>query len=61
MGHVMVEGDGINAALGYPRQAAYTIERDLDGIILTLQIFLDEPAQAGIIIDVENARAGPWH
>jgi hypothetical protein len=57
----MVEGDDIDAALCYPGNAACTVGRDLDDITLTFQILLDEPAQAGIVIDVENASAECGH
>ncbi len=57
----MVERDDVDAALRDPRQAAGTVGRDLDGIALPLQFQLDEPAQVGIVIDIENAGARRGH
>jgi hypothetical protein len=57
----MVEGDDVDATLIDPRNAASAVGRDFDNIPLTFQILLDEPAQAGIVIDVENARTGCGH
>jgi hypothetical protein len=57
----MVEGDDIDATLCDPRNAACAIDRDLDDVTLTFQILLDEPTQARIVIDVENASAGCGH
>jgi hypothetical protein len=57
----MVQGDDVDAALCDPRNATCTVSRDLDDITLTFQILLYEPAQAGIVIDVENASAKCGH
>ena len=57
----MVESDDVDAALFDPRNAASAVGHDFDNIPLTFQILLDEPAQAGIVIDVENACTGCRH
>ena len=59
--HKVIEGDHIDAAFGDPIEAADAIGRDLDDIPVALQILLDKPAQAGIVIDVKDARAGFGH
>jgi hypothetical protein len=38
-----------------------SLHADLDVITLTFQFLLDEPAKAGIVIDIENASAGCGH
>jgi hypothetical protein len=57
----MIEGDDVDAALCDPHKATCTVGRDLNDITPAFQIPLDEPAQAGIVIDVENPSARYGH
>jgi hypothetical protein len=57
----MIEGDDVDAALCDPHKATCTVGRDLNDITPAFQIPLDEPAQPGIVIDVENPSVGCGH
>ncbi len=55
--HVMIERHGVEAAFGQAGQPDIPIRHDLDAVAEAPELTLDEPGEAGIIVDVEQAVA----
>ena len=60
-GHVMVQGDDIDAALLDSLQPALALDRGLHDEAAPLQSLLDETREPGIVVDIEDAERPVGH
>ena len=60
-GHVLIERDDVDAALREPRQPLLAVRRVNDLEAGPRQAAIDQPGEAGVVVDIQQCRRGLVH